>query len=183
MLKLNFSPFPLLQTERLTLRKINIEDAEGIFALRSDDRVNQFIDRPKAHSVEDARNFINQIRNRGSNNELLYWAITQKKNGDLIGTIVFWNISPEEERAEVGFELLPDYQGQGLMKEALLRVIDYGFNQLGLHMIEALPEEHNEKSLALLEKTHFVKDDRYNHAFQNPESNFKTVRFTLLNAR
>ncbi len=179
MITLNFSPFPLLTTERLTLRKINIEDADEIFALRSDDRVNKFIDRPKAVSVEDASNFINQIRSRGSNNELLYWAITQNKNSKLIGTIVFWNMSPEDHTAEVAFELLPDFQGQGLMREALHKVIEYGFNTLGLETIEALPEEDNEKSVALLEREHFAKDEDYQHTFHISETRFKTVRYTL----
>ena len=158
MLTLNFSPFPNLTTERLLLRKITIEDAEDIYALRSDDRVNEFLDRPKALSVEDAGNFINQIRSRGSNNELLYWAITQKKNSKLIGTIVYWNISKEEYKGEIGFEMHPDYQGKGLMREAVEKVIDYGFNELGLQTIEAFPEAANEKSIILLERTHFKRD-------------------------
>src|SRR6185312_16069327 len=102
MLTLNFSPFPTFQTERLQLRKINIEDAEQVFMLRSDERVNQFIDRPRANSIDDAKNFINQIRSRGSNSELLYWAIAQKKDSKLIGTIMFWNVSEENDQAEVG---------------------------------------------------------------------------------
>ncbi len=179
MLTLNFSPFPLLDTDRLTLRKINIEDAEVIFELRSDDRVNKFIDRPKAQSVEDARNFINQIRSRGSNSELLYWAITQKKNSNLIGTVVYWNIDAENHQAEVGFELLPDFQGQGLMREALSKVIEFGFKNFGLKTIEALPEERNEKSIALLERANFKKDLEYHHDFNPLETRYTTVRYVL----
>ena len=179
MLTLNFSPFPLLQTERLTLRKINIEDADDIFLLRSDDRVNKFIDRPKAQSLDDAKNFINQIRSRVSNNELLYWAITQKKDSKLIGTIVIWNLSPKDSCAEVGFELLPDFQGQGLMREALIKVIEYGFTQLKLQVLEALPEERNERSIALLEREQFKQNPSFVHPEPSTGHDFKTMRYTL----
>lgn len=179
MLTLNFSPFPDLTTERLTLRKITIEDAEDIYALRSDDRVNKFIDRPKAHSVDDARNFINQIRSRGSNNELLYWAITQKKNSKLIGTIMYWNILKEEHTAEIGFELHPDYQGQGLMHEALAPVIDYGFTNLKLRIIEAYPDENNDKSITLLERNHFKQDTAFENAVVHKEEHLNTIRYVL----
>jgi ribosomal-protein-alanine N-acetyltransferase len=159
MLVLNFSPFPTLNTERLSLRKISIQDAEDIYSLRSDDRVNKFLDRAKANSVEDARNFIDQIRSRGSNNELLYWAITQKRDSKLIGTIVFWNISKEDHTAEIGFELHPDFQGRGLMREAVDKVVAFGLNDLQLKAIEAYPEAANEKSIPLLQKANFVQED------------------------
>jgi ribosomal-protein-alanine N-acetyltransferase len=179
MLTLNFSPFPDLTTERLTLRKLTIEDAEDIYALRSDDRVNKFIDRPKAHSVDDARNFINQLRSRGSNSELLYWAIIHKRNSKLIGTIMYWNISEEENTSEIGFELHPDFQGQGLMQEALSRVIDFGFTKMNLRLIEAYPDENNEKSVSLLERNHFKQDSAFENAVVHKEEHLNTIRYVL----
>lgn len=159
MLVLNLSPFPTLDTERLTLRKISIQDAEDIYSLRSDDRVNKFLDRAKANSIEDAKNFIDQLRSRGSNNELLYWAITQKRDSKLIGTIMFWNISKEDHTAEIGFELHPDYQGRGLMREAVDKVVAFGLHDLKFKAIEAYPEAANEKSIQLLQKARFVQQD------------------------
>ncbi len=179
MLTLNFSPFPSLETERLKLRKITIEDAEEIYFLRSDERVNKFLDRPKANSIEDAGNFINQIRSRGSNNELLYWAITQKKDCKLIGTVVYWNISQEEHTGEIAFELHPDFQGKGLMREAVEKVVDYGFNKMGFEAIEAYPEADNEKSIVLLERTNFKRDSALKDALEHKLEKLNTVRYLL----
>lgn len=179
MLTLNFSPFPSLETERLKLRKITIEDAEEIYFLQSDDRVNKFLDRPKANSVEDAGNFINQIRSRGSNNELLYWAISQKKDSKLIGTVVFWNISKEENTAEIAFELHPDFQGKGLMREAVETVVAFGFNNLGLEAIEAYPEANNEKSIVLLDRTNFKRDSALKDALEHKNDKLNTVCYLL----
>jgi len=62
-----------------------------------------------------------------------------------------------KDEAEVGYELLPPYHGKGIMQEALLKVIEYGFDILKLKRIVADPKEINLKSVKLLEKCGFVK--------------------------
>src|SRR5437868_13096004 len=121
MLNLNFTPFPNLITERLFLRQLKIEDANEIFTLRSSDEVNRFLDRPKATTIDEARQFINKINDGINKNESVYWAITFKNDSKLIGTICYWNISKENDRAEIGYELQPRYQGKGIMQEAILK--------------------------------------------------------------
>ena len=58
MLELNLTPFPELTTERLLLRQLRMEDAEEIFLLRSDEKVNELVDRVTATSIEDAYQYI-----------------------------------------------------------------------------------------------------------------------------
>ncbi len=82
--------------------------------LRSDTIINEFIDRKPTETLEDALNFIRNIKN----NELLYWAIVQTHNGKLIGTICLFDFSDELNKCEIRYELLTDYQGQGMMSEA-----------------------------------------------------------------
>jgi ribosomal-protein-alanine N-acetyltransferase len=155
MLDLNLMPFSELITSRLLLRELRIEDVEEIFQLRSDKKVSALIDRPVATSMEDARQFINKIITA----QAMMWAITLKDNPKLIGTIVYWNIVKEKDEAEVGYELLPQYRGQGIMREALLKVIEFGFETLKLKTIVADPKAINEQSVKLLEKCGFVKKD------------------------
>ncbi len=124
---INFTPFPNLTTERLILRQVNIQDADEIFALRSDERVNEFLDRPKAKIIDDARKFIEKINDQIAKNKVIYWAITLKNDNKVIGTICYWNISTEHSKAEIGYELHPDFQGKGIMQEAIIKVIDYGW--------------------------------------------------------
>jgi [ribosomal protein S5]-alanine N-acetyltransferase len=158
MLNANFTPFPNLVTERLILRQLEIEDADEIFALRSSDDVNRFLDRPKAITIDEAKQFIYKINNGINKNEGLYWAITLKNEHKLIGTICYWNISKENDRAEVGYELHPYYQGKGIMQEAILKIIDFGFEQMKLKTITAVPSGDNYKSRKLLEKNNFKID-------------------------
>ncbi|HTD99104.1 MAG TPA: GNAT family N-acetyltransferase [Mucilaginibacter sp.] len=154
---LNIIPFIELATPRLLLRRVRMDDAEEIFKLRSDEKVNELIDRVTATSIEDAHDFINKIIDIQNNNEGMMWVITLKNNPKLIGTIVYWNIVKEKDEAEVGYELLPAYHGKGIMQEALSKVIEYGFQILKLKTIVADPKAVNEPSVRLLEKCGFVK--------------------------
>jgi ribosomal-protein-alanine N-acetyltransferase len=127
MLELDFTPFPVLSTERLVLRKITREDAEEIFFLRSDKRVLQFIDRNPAKSIDEAVQWIDMIEDAIKNNESIAWAMCLKTEPALIGTIVFWNIQKAHFRAEIGYVFHPSFHGRGLMQEAMIIVLDYGF--------------------------------------------------------
>jgi RimJ/RimL family protein N-acetyltransferase len=158
MLQTNFYPFPILTTERLVLRQLNPDDDNEIFALRSDDRVNKFLDRQKCTTLEEAREFIDKINNGITNNENVYWGITFNNDNKVIGTICFWNISKENYRAETGFELHPDFQGKGIMHEALSKIIEFGFSVLQLKSIEGWTHARNLSSMKILEKNNFKRD-------------------------
>jgi len=142
MLNRSFTPFPILTTERLTLRQ------QEIFTLRSDSEINKYLDRQIANTIDDARNFINKITKSGS----LYWAITFSDEDILIGTICLFGFSDENDTCEIGYELLPNFQGQGIMSEALEKVIDYAFNTIKVQKIEAFFHRDNQNSIKLLEK-------------------------------
>lgn len=155
-----FPPFTNLITEHLLLRELQPADAEQIFKIRSDKRVNEFIDRTPATSIQDGLNFINQIIANQNKNEGIMWAITLKDDPTLIGTIVYWHIVKEKDEAEIGYEMLPDYFGKGIMQEALLKVIEFGFETMQLKTILADTKPKNLRSVNLLEKCGFVKTDK-----------------------
>ena len=157
MLQLNFSPFPVIKTPRLVLRKLKREDENEVYALRKDEEVNRFLDREKAKSIEDAKSFISKILTNISTNQAILWAITLKDDDRLIGSIVYYNIEAKGSRAELGYELNPAFQGKGIMKEAVDAVIQTGFSQFGFKAIEAWPTQDNIRSIQLLEKLNFKK--------------------------
>ena len=157
MVPINLNPFPELITSRLILRKLQLSDANEIFLLRADDTVNTFIDRQKATSVDEATAFINKIITIQNNGEGLMWAITLKDDPKLIGTIGIWNIKKEKDEAEIGYELLPRYQGKGIMLEALKAAIKYAFETIGLKTIVAESNINNQRSINLLQKCGFTK--------------------------
>ena len=159
MLTNSFTPFPVLKTERLTLRQLSVIDDKEIFTLRSDKQVNKYIDRDPSNTIEDARKFIHKIAEVVKKNEGIYWAITLTNNDNLAGTICLFNFSNENDQAEIGYELLPAFQGRGIMQEAISKVIGFGLQVIGLKTIEAYTHRENENSSKLLEKHNFRKQE------------------------
>ena len=153
----NFTPFPVLKTERLTLRQVRSSDNKEIFALRSNDNVNKYPDRKPSKSIDDARIFIQTINKNIQRNDSIYWAITLNGTDKLIGTICLFDFSNDNLKAEIGYELLPDFQGKGIMQEATSKVIDFGFQHVGLNSIEAYTHSENQSSTRLLEKLNFKR--------------------------
>jgi len=175
MLNISFTPFPNLTTERLTLRRLNGKDENALINLRSDERVNKFIVRPKSISLEEVKKFIDKIDTEISKDEVIYWAITLKNKDELIGTICLWNLDKENSKGEVGFELFPEFQGKGLMKEALINVLDYAFNVMKLHTVEGFANENNIRSIKLMEKFNFKRDTELEKTIANEDEEFKNM--------
>ncbi len=162
MLSLNFTPFPTLHTDRLVLREIGYDDAQEIFIQRSDPRIMTYLDRAPAVSVEEVKdNFLKKIIEALANNQGITWGIALKGESKLIGTIGFWNIMPEHYRAEIGYTIHPDHGGKGLMQEAMKVVLDYGFETMKLHSVEANVNPDNAPSIKLLERNGFVKEAHF----------------------
>jgi len=161
----NFKPFPVLKTERLTLRQLVSNDDNEIFALRSNDNVNKYLDRTPSKSIDDAKTFIQTINENIERNDSVYWAITLNGTDKLIGTICLFDFSDDNLKAEIGYELLPDFQGKGIMQEATSKVIDFGFQHVGLNSIEAYTHPGNQRSTRLLEKLNFKRESAANENF------------------
>jgi ribosomal-protein-alanine N-acetyltransferase len=158
MLTVNFNPFPILETPRLTLRRLTVDDAPGVFRLRSDAETMKYIPRPLAQTIDDALTHVALIESKIESNEGINWAISLKDDPEFIGLIGNFRIEPENYRAEIGYMLLPEFHGQGLISEAIDAVVQYGFNEMKLHSIEAVIDPDNFASAKVLEKNRFVKE-------------------------
>ena len=182
-MELNFNPFPQLETGRLILRKVETSDDAAIFRLRSDPRVMKHIGRPLATSIEDARTLIRRFIDDIENNAGITWAITMKNDPVLIGTIGFWKVLPEHSRAEIGYLLDCEFQGKGIMDEALKLVTEYGFNTMKLHSIEADTSPANLASRKLLEKNKFVQEGYFKENFYFNGQYLDTVVYSILDGK
>jgi len=148
-----------LETERLTLKEINESYVEDIFKIRSNEVINQFVQRNSPKNNYDALQFILTIKERTKNNETFYWGISLKDQPNLIGTICLWNFSEDRKTAEVGYELLPEFHKKGIMSEVLTAVLNFSFNELNLQEILAMTNKFNENSKRILLKHDFILED------------------------
>ena len=159
MLSPNFNPFPELRTDRLLLRKMTLEDAPEVQLIRSNTEVMKYNNRPLTLTIEDAENWIKIVLEALEKNDGITWCICLKESpAEHIGNIGLWRIEKENHRSEIGYMLDPFYHGKGIMYEALQKVVEYGFNEMKLHSIEAQINPGNVASAALLKKANFVQE-------------------------
>jgi ribosomal-protein-alanine N-acetyltransferase len=158
MLSINFAPFPNLETERLSLRRADKNDASPILELRSNVETMKYIPRPLLKSTEDALEHIAMIDAKIENSEGINWAITLKNDSKLIGIIGFYRIKSEHFRAEIGYMILPAFSGNGIISEAINEVMNYGFNEIHLHSVEGIIDPNNLGSAKVLQKNGFIKE-------------------------
>ena len=150
--------FDTLETERLILRKLSPEDFRFIFGTYSKEDAKEFLG---LNSDEDYEKEKSKSDNgyASFNQTILYFQLIDKTSGKIIGGCGFHNWFFLHSRAELGYSMSnEDFKRKGLMSEALAMVIDYGFNQMNLHRIEALIGPDNVPSLKLMEKFNFTKE-------------------------
>ncbi|MGB2994298.1 MAG: GNAT family N-acetyltransferase [Paenisporosarcina sp.] len=177
---MNFNPFPIIETKHLLLRRITLCDTNDMFEMRRDPRMNEFLDTKVDENTEETKSYIHKMNQGIDENKWIIWAIEDKQSSKVIGTICIWNINKEELSGELGYGIISDYQGKGLMKESLVSVIEYGFKRMGLKVIEAYTEEHNEKSIKLLESCKFVEMSRIDEEGDLNNQVFRMVIFRLM---
>lgn len=158
MLQIDLSIFPTLETERLILRRLDINDLESMYTMRTHPEVMKYIPIPLPQSEEEVKQYIQSIDTRMDSKECVNWVITLKESDVMIGTIGFYRMKLEHYRAETGYMTLPQFNGKGYVTEALQAIINYGFNTMQLHSIEALVDPDNIGSIKVLEKCEFVKE-------------------------
>jgi len=180
MLVLNFNPFHNLETERLFLRRVSVNDVEEIIALRGNPETMKYVPRPLVKTKEDALEHITLIEAKIVANEGVNWAITLKNNPKLIGIIGHYKIKPEHYRSEIGYMILPEYHNKGIVTEAIKEVVNYGFNQMQLHSIEAVIDPENIASEKVLLKNGFVKEAHFIENEYYDGKFFDSVIYSLL---
>lgn len=147
---------PILKTKRLILNQVKLSDVEEVFFSRSNAELMQYIKREPYTEKQQAVDFIEMIMKQVEDNVSVNWALRSSENGKMMGSICIWNFSEDRKTGELGYDLLPDFQGKGFMDEAVKAVINFGFNELNLTQIEAFTSQYNEASKALLLKNNFV---------------------------
>lgn len=150
--------FPLLETERLILREITAEDGQAIYRVFSNDDVTKHYGLTSFDDFQQAQKLIESFSANFQSKRGMRWGIELKGEKGLIGTIGFNLWSPVHKRAEIGYELHPDYWGAGYASEAVAKIVDYGFQHLQLKRIGAIVFIENAASNQLLLKQGFEKE-------------------------
>jgi [ribosomal protein S5]-alanine N-acetyltransferase len=146
---------PIIETNRLIIRKITQEDTEGIFELDSDPQVHRYLgNRPvvtRQESAAQIKSFLKQYKENG----IARWAVVEKSSGDFIGWTGFKFIRElinyHENYYDLGYRLIRRYWGKGYASEAASASLDYGFENLDVEVIYAMADLNNKTSLKILQ--------------------------------
>jgi ribosomal-protein-alanine N-acetyltransferase len=182
MLTVEFNPLPILSTERLVLREVRKTDAAFIFSMRSNPEVMKYVDKPLMQDISEAEEFVDRVASALEQNTGITWAVALSENEQMIGTLGFWRIDHFNHRAEVGYTLQPEFQGQGLMQEAFRKMLDYGFETCQFHSVEGNVNPANDQSIRLLEKNGFVREALFRENYYFDGKFLDSAIYSLLRA-
>ncbi|MFC6633197.1 GNAT family N-acetyltransferase [Microbulbifer taiwanensis] len=150
--------FPVIETERLTLKALVIGDSDDLLEIFSDPEVMRYWNTAPWSTVQDSFDFIKESNDSMQRRESLILGVYLNSTGELAGKCMLFNYDKESKRAEIGFGLGRSCWGKGYISEAGEALIQYGFKSLGLRRIEAEIDPDNQSSAMALEKLGFSRE-------------------------
>lgn len=172
--------FPILTTPRLQLTEVESDHASALFNLFSNPEVVKYYGMDPMNELAQAEKIIQHFKRTYEMKKGMRWAITIKEGNKFVGTIGLNNLALGMKKAEVGFEIHPDFWRSGITSEALRAVLAYSFEELGLHRMGAVTFPANSASIGLLKKSGFVEEGKLrSYLFQNGQSHDALV-FSIL---
>jgi [ribosomal protein S5]-alanine N-acetyltransferase len=142
----------VLQTDRLTLRRFTLDDAEFIFRLVNDPSWLRFIGDKNVRNLEDARRYLREgPLDMYERYGFGLYRVEENESGTAAGMcgLIKRDTLPD---ADVGYAFLPQFRGKGYAYEAAAGVLEYGHRAFGLRRILAIVSPDNASSIRVLEK-------------------------------
>jgi len=173
--------FPILQTDRLKLVEITEDHINHVYSIFFDERVTKYYGMDHFIEVQQAVNLVNSFQKNFQEKRSIRWGITLKETEEFVGTIGLNNLQTASKKAEIGYDLNPEYWRRGIISEAAKAVIHYSFDELDLYRIGAVTFPENEASYKLLLTLGFQREGLLRgYIYQNDKSNdayiFSVVR-------
>lgn len=149
----------MLATERLTLRRFTIEDAENMFYNWSNDpEVTRYLAWTPQESVESTAEFLKQWESDYEKNETYRWAIELNDIEQPIGAIEVVGINEKTDSCEIDFRIGKEYWHQGYTSEALAEVLRFLLAEVGAGRVWAKYDVQNTNAGKVMEKCGMLKE-------------------------
>ena len=153
-----FSRLPVIETERLILRKLTMRDASDMFRYCQDKEVARHVLWEAHTSILETRAYIRYNLYQYRSGEPASWCIVLRETNRVVGTIGYMSYNADNSTVEIGYSLAREQWGKGLMTEALLAVIGETFRTLKVHRIEAMHFTDNPASGRVMEKCGLIHE-------------------------
>ncbi len=141
-----------LETGRLLLRMFREDDADDMLRCRGDGRVAEY-QLWDPYTREDAEQFISAYKSilPGTPGTWSGLAVELKGTGQFIGDCAL-RVDENGETGEIGFNLMPEFQGRGYATEAVRRLLEYAFRELNLQTVAAVMDADNRGAINLCQR-------------------------------
>ncbi len=149
---------PTITTPRLALRWLESDDAPALLAIFGDPVVCRYWSHPPIPDLDAAAAMHRHIVRHFTERTLFQWGLAERESNAVVGTCTLASLNVEHRRAEIGFALARASWGRGYVAEALPALIDFAFDTLGLHRIEADADPRNDRSIRALEREGFHRE-------------------------
>lgn len=147
---------PTLLADGLLLRSLAYEDAGDVLGLFGDADVVRFMSLEQIGSIDDAKEFISSVHRDFASGRLYQWGIELDR--EIVGTCTLSAIDRKHRRAELGFAVVRRLWGLRIASRAAPAVIEFGFERMCLHRIEAEVDPENSASIRVLERAGFARE-------------------------
>jgi len=146
----------IIETERLVLRLIELEDLYDVFEFTSDPEVEKLTGMFALHTTyKETEHFIRMSLASYRIYSSISWAVICKPHNKVIGIFRLFSYVPLHRKAEVGYVLARPYWGQGIATEVLQAALKFCFGSMNLHRIYATADPRNTASYHVLKKCGF----------------------------
>lgn len=171
-----------LATGSLVLRDFEEDDTDGVHAIVGDDRVTYWLSF-ESRSRDEAQSMLDGILERqlDTPRSEYYLAITEPASPEVIIGFVRLGLMGVKA-ADLGYALRPEWQHRGHARAAVSRMIEFGFDDLGLHRITANIGPMNTSSMRLVESLGFQREGTIRDHVHTNGAWRDSVSFSLLEA-
>lgn len=149
---------PTIGAERVRLRHLQESDTDSLFEIFSDREALRFWGFPPYIERAEAEQLLAEIHEHFRQKTLFQWGIALNSNDQIIGTSTLFHFDEKSRRAEIGYILDRRYWGKGLANEALTALLEFAFETLNLHRLEADIEPRNAASVKIIERLGFQRE-------------------------
>lgn len=157
------STFPRITSERLVLRDLTSQDAGIVFDHFANAEVVRYIDADPVKTKEEAEGIIQWGQDLHRNKTGILWGIFKHSDNSFIGQVNYVKkmgtmFNPAIHRAEIGYEISPQYWRKGYASEAIMVSLPFVFDEMEINRVEAYVHIQNSNSQGVLEKLGFHKE-------------------------
>ena len=167
---------PILETERLILRPLTVDDAEAVFQWASDPRVAKFMSYPKHTDVSQTIEWLKSLEDDETE---WTWAFVLKEENKVIGSAGIVPSSAMQGYWGIGYNINYDYWHNGYCTEAMKAIIDFAHNKLGVNKICSDHAVDNPRSGKVMEKCGLAFHHNGEYSKIDGSETFKAKFYTL----